>query len=110
MERRAPTRPRGAGDNLHVCRSCGLGFVMPTQILDILDDGRRLVELTCANCRLRVMGAHDHAALEALEDELEHGYAQICAACERLARENERAAVETFAAALHAGAILPEDF
>jgi len=110
MERRAQARPRGAAGDLHICRGCGLGFVVPTQILDILDDGRRLVELTCANCRLCVVGAHDHAALEALEDELEHGYAQVCAACERLARENEREQAEAFVAALHAGAILPEDF
>ena len=110
MERRARTRRRtGAGD-LHVCRGCGLGFVTATQLLDVLADGRRLVELTCANCRLCVVGAHGHAALEALEDELERGYAQVCAACERLGRENEREEVETFVAALHAGAILPEDF
>lgn len=59
-----------------------------TEVLDTLADGRRLVELSCPDCRLCVVAEQDDEALAALE----------------------RERIEAFVAALHAGAILPEDF
>ncbi|HEV2819442.1 MAG TPA: hypothetical protein VGW11_02945 [Solirubrobacteraceae bacterium] len=74
--------------DLHTCTGCGRPLVRLTEVLDTLADGRRLVELSCPECRLCVVAEQDDEALAALE--------------------NER--VDAFVAALHADAILPEDF
>ena len=77
-----------ATTDLHTCTGCGRPLVRLTEVLDTLADGRRLVELSCPDCRLCVVAEQDDEALAALEDER----------------------VEAFVAALHADAILPEDF
>ena len=74
--------------DLHTCTGCGRPLVRLTEVLDTLADGRRLVELSCPECRLCVVAEQDDDALAALEHER----------------------VEAFVVALHADAILPEDF
>lgn len=83
-ERRLPH----AVADLHTCTGCARPLVRLTGVLDTLTDGRRLVELSCPDCRLCVVAEQDDEALAALEHDR----------------------VEAFVAALYADAILPEDF
>ena len=53
--------------DLHVCARCARPFVVPVSILDVHDDGRYVVELSCANCDARSLGTHDEASLEELD-------------------------------------------
>jgi hypothetical protein len=39
-----PAVPR----DLHICEACRMPFVVPVSILDVHQDGRYVVELTCA--------------------------------------------------------------
>lgn len=80
-------RPHPVAD-LHTCTGCGRPLVRLSEVLDTLADGRRLVELSCPECRLCVVAEQHDEALAALEHER----------------------ITAFVAALHADAILPEDF
>lgn len=104
----APLRPRPGA--LHICRDCAQPFVVPVSVLDMLPDGRCVIELACANCGSVHVGSHGDEALEALDRDLDAATAalQEAAAVIELVDELER--VERFAQALRDDLILPEDF
>jgi len=106
VSRRTHTTPTG----LDICTGCTRPFVVPDAMLDVLDDGRWLVELRCTNCGLVVVGAHDEAALEELDRRLDAITADLRASLGVLDLVDELERIDRFAAALAAGAILPEDF
>src|SRR3954447_8164554 len=101
-----PAAPRA----LHVCESCDRPFVVPISILDVHDDGRYVVELSCTNCEASSLGTHDEAALEALDIELDRGLLAIQDALEAMILVDELDRIDRFATALHDDLILPEDF
>jgi hypothetical protein len=104
--RTSPAQPPG----LQTCPSCGLDFVVPGEIRVVLDDDRVLLDLDCANCGWSDTAAHDDRALARLDFELDRSHADLLWALEMVWVANEQAAIATFAAALTADAILPEDF
>jgi len=96
--------------DLHLCETCHRPFVVPVSILDLLDDGRYVVELSCNNCEASSLACHDEASLEALDHELDKGILRIQDALDALVLADELERIDRFAEALHAGHILPEDF
>jgi transcriptional antiterminator Rof (Rho-off) len=98
------------GRDLRICPACRRPFVAPREVLASHDDGYHIVELACANCAWWAIELHAGARLCLLEDALDRDSAQIEAAAEALAMTVELERIDSFAEALHAGHILPEDF
>jgi hypothetical protein len=95
--------------DLRRCPSCAEPFVVPREILATQADGH-VVDLACTNCGWWAIERHDDAHLDALERALDSDTARIANAAEALALASELERIDLFAAALHAGHILPEDF
>jgi hypothetical protein len=95
---------------LHICPSCRAPFVVPGEASDLLADQLCRLDLRCVDCGWEQTSIHSEAELEALDRELDRGYADILWALEVLWIGNEEEAIQRFSAALAAGAILPEDF
>ena len=96
--------------DLHVCEACRLPFVVPVSILDVHDDGRYVVELSCTNCEASSLATHDEASLEALDLELDRSLLSIQDALEAMVIAEELERIDRFAEALQGDLILPEDF
>jgi hypothetical protein len=62
------------------------------------------------DCGWRETGEHGDAELEALDRELDRGFADILWALEVVWIGNEEELIQRFTTALQADAILPEDF
>jgi len=95
---------------LHVCTDCHEPFVVPVSVLDVIDGDRCVVELHCANCEGTRIGVHGDAELMDLDRRLEATTAAMRNAVEVFEALDEWERAERFIDALHAGAILPEDF
>jgi hypothetical protein len=104
-----PEHP-GVRRDLHICEVCRTPFVVPVSILDALDDGRYVVELSCANCEASSLSTHDEASLEALDIELDRSLLVIQEALDALVIADELERIDRFAMALQDDLILPEDF
>ena len=98
------------GRDLRLCPTCRRPFVAPRGVLASRDDGSHVVELACANCGWWSIELHAGARLCLLDEALDRDSAQIEAAAEALAMTVELERIDSFAEALHAGHILPEDF
>jgi hypothetical protein len=98
------------GRDLRLCPTCRRPFVAPREILASDDDGNHVVELACANCGWWAIQLHGRVRLSALDEALDRDSAQIEAAAEALAMTVELERIDSFADALHADYILPEDF
>jgi hypothetical protein len=101
----APAPPAG----LHVCPECDSQLVLP---LTWSEAGREAwdVSLHCPNCDWIGGGVYAQEAIERFDEELDRGTEILVRDFQRLVRANMEDDVERFVAALHAGAILPEDF
>jgi hypothetical protein len=95
---------------LHVCPSCTGAFVVPGEVYEVIGEDRCRLDLRCADCGWEDTAVHSDAELEALDRELDRGYADLLWALEVLWIGNEEESIARFAAALAADAILPEDF
>lgn len=99
-----------AAAGLHQCTDCHEPFVIAVDVLDVVDDGRCVVELYCTNCRRTRVGTHDESELMELDDRLVASTAAMHNAVGVLEAIDEWERVERFVEALHADLILPEDF
>ena len=95
---------------LHVCPDCRLAFVIPGQVREVIGTDRVRLELACANCPWTTVSVHHDSELSTLDEQLDRSYADLLWTLEIVWTANEEAAIEQFARALGAGAILPEDF
>ncbi len=69
----------------HRCPGCTQAFVVPVDLLDVVDEGLYLIVLWCSSCdRLAVQEIED-AELEALDRHLDRTSAQIAATAALLA-------------------------
>ena len=93
----------------HVCPTCQAPFVTPLDALEI-DEWHFAVSVRCPNCDWEGAGVYDDAALERFDLGLDEGTHAVAEALALLAQENARDDFDRFLAALHADAILPEDF
>lgn len=95
---------------LHVCPDCRLPFVVPGQIREVVGTDRVRLDLGCTNCGWTTTAVHDDSELTALDLQLDRSYADLLWTLEVVWIANEEAAIDRFAEALQADALLPEDF
>lgn len=107
-----PTTPRitTAPAPLHECPACGLSFVVPTNVLQVLARNWYRVELTCTNCQWSEITTHDEDRLEELDRALDSQTANMQATLELWTLSRHLEEIDAFAHALQADLILPEDF
>ena len=95
--------------DLHLCPGCSSPLVYPTSWEEAGHESWR-VALRCPECELAREGVFSQATVDAFDEQLEEGTDALTADLRSLGRANMSDEIERFAAALEAGAILPEDF
>lgn len=103
-------RPIEDPPGLHVCPECRGSFVMPGAVHAVLDTAHIRLDLACVNCGWATIAVHAEPELQALEAAMDRSFADLLWTHELVWTANEQVAIERFAAALAADAILPEDF
>jgi hypothetical protein len=96
-------------EGLHVCPRCDSRLVQPIQWAEAPQGFWELV-LQCPNCFWIDAGVFDQDQVDALEENLDAGLANMLLDLRRLMQANMSAEIERFSAALQADLILPEDF
>lgn len=105
-----PPRPVDpAVDGLHVCPACRSSLVQPRDWHDAGPD-HWLVERFCPECWWTSEDRFAQEVMEAFDVALDDGTDVLIRSLHELTAERMQEDVERFAAALHAGALLPEDF
>ncbi len=94
---------------LHVCPECGSQLVQPVDWHEAPQGFWELI-LNCPNCGWLDEGVFDQDQVDALEEKLDDGLADILADLRRLTQSNMAEEIERFAAALARDLVLPEDF
>ena len=103
-------RPTPAEDrDLCVCLVCAGELVEPFA-WESAGAERWRVSLRCPNCEHVSEGVYSQECVDRFDDRLDEGTAAMVSDLKRLERANIADAAERFIGALHAGAILPEDF
>ena len=97
------------GHDLHVCPECDRDLVYPVDWREVGRD-RWEVLRRCPNCEWTDLGVHDQATVDRYDEVLDQGTTLIEHELRRMMALSMQHDVETFLAALHADAILPEDF
>ena len=105
----APHRPAEPDQDLHVCLECGSGLVYPVEWEEAGPDSWAVL-LHCPDCDGCRDGVFSQETVETFDEELDRGTDALARDYKRLLRANMAEEIERFAGALHAGAILPEDF
>lgn len=100
--------PAPAG--LQVCPECGLPFVVPGDVREIVGVDAVRLELGCTNCFWSATEVHSDEDLAGLDMALDRSFADLLWTLEVMWLANEEEAIDRFAAALAADAIVPEDF
>ena len=105
---RSAPKPAPA-EGLHICPECASNLVQP---LEWGEAGRGSWELTlqCPNCHWVDEGVYDREQINAFEDQLDDGLADMLSDLRRLTQANMAGEIDRFIAALDADVILPEDF
>ena len=98
-----------AVDGLHVCPECRSTLVQPLDWHDAGPD-HWLLERFCPECWWTGEERHEQPVMEAFDLTLDDGTDALIRALHELTAERMQEDVERFAAALRAGALLPEDF
>ena len=94
---------------LHLCPDCSSDLVQPVAWSEA--DGERWeLVLSCPNCWWEDEGIFTQDQVEALEEHLDDGLADMLDDLQRLAQANMADQVDRFITALHGDHILPEDF
>ena len=106
----APTHPRAEPvQDLHVCVKCDSELVYPVEWDEAGPDNWSVV-LHCPNCEVCREGVFSQDNVELFDEELDRGADALARDYKRLMRANMAEEIERFIGALHAGAIVPEDF
>lgn len=95
--------------DLEVCAACGSHLVYPLSWSAVETD-RWEIELRCPECEHRTCGTYHDDDAQRFDAKLDAATETIVADLRRMVRAEMEEAVERFVAALHAGAVLPEDF
>lgn len=94
---------------LHVCDRCQSELVQPIAWSEALGQRWELT-LECPNCGWVEVGTYEREQVEALEERLDEGLAEMLEDLRRLTQVNMSEDIDRFVSALHADHILPEDF
>jgi hypothetical protein len=95
--------------DLSICAECASRLVEPFEWSAAGAERWRVV-LRCPNCEHRSEGVFTQACVDRFDEELDRGTGSLCQDLKRLEHANMIDDVERFIGALHADAILPEDF
>ena len=95
--------------SLECCGACGATRVHPLAS-EQLAERYWQITLRCPDCRSEVTGAFAEDVVRRFDIALDHAAAEATAELRTLERANMTEYAERFAAALHAGHLLPEDF
>ena len=109
VEHAVPTTDRPVHHELHVCRECESELVYPTEWEEAGPECWR-VALRCPNCEWDATGVFPQELVDAFDEKLDDGTEQVVNDLKRLMHANMSEEIDRFAAALDAGALLPEDF
>jgi len=102
-----PSPPVESG--LHVCPECASSLVAPVA-WEQAGPREWAVTIQCPNCEWWDADVFDEDTVERFDEALDRGTEALVRDLLRLMRANMEDDVERFVAALHADAILPEDF
>jgi hypothetical protein len=94
---------------LHICPECASQLVAPIA-WEQAGPHEWAVTIQCPNCEWWDADVFGEAAVERFDEELDRGTEALVRDLLRLTRANMEDDVERFLTALHADAILPEDF
>jgi hypothetical protein len=94
---------------LHVCPECDSHLVQPLEWQEARAGFWELT-LRCPNCHWDDEGVFSQAQVDALEEHLDDGLAEMLNDLRRLTQANMAEEIDRFAAALDTDLILPEDF
>jgi hypothetical protein len=94
---------------LHLCAECFSDLVQPVAWSEA-EGARWELVLRCPNCWWENEGVFSQEQVEALEEHLDDGLADMLDDLQRLAQANMADQVDRFITALHGDHILPEDF
>ena len=94
---------------LHICPQCDCRLVQPVDWAEA-PQGYWELALQCPNCFWLDEGVFDQDQVNAVEEKLDEGLADMLSDLRRLTRATMTEDIERFVAALHADLILPEDF
>jgi hypothetical protein len=94
---------------LHVCQPCGSEMVHPIEWAEASPQMWN-VTLRCPNCLRERSGVWSQDAVDHFDAVLDDGFAELVEELRQLSAANMADEIERFVAALHAGAVLPEDF
>ena len=108
---RLTVEPVGAPEvaQLHICPRCERDLVYPVDWEEASATHWR-VDLHCPNCGWRDSGIFDQQTVDDFDEQLDLGTEALVADLRRVVRANMEAEIERFSSALHADAVLPEDF
>jgi hypothetical protein len=95
--------------DLHVCPDCDSRLVYPVEWEEAGPENWNVL-LHCPNCEITRDGVFNQVTVEAFDEELDRGAESLAGDYKRLVRANMADEIERFVGALHADAILPEDF
>ena len=95
--------------DLCVCEHCASELVEPVEWA-AAGPGSWRVALSCPNCGYWTEGVFSQECVDRFDERLDEATTILVSELKRLQQANMAEDVERFAAALHAGAILPEDF
>jgi hypothetical protein len=105
-----PAHPVAEPDQeLHICYECHSPLVYPVEWEEAGPENWRVI-LQCPNCTLMREGVFSQETVESFDEELDRGADALARDYRRLMRANMVEEIDRFAAALEAGAVLPEDF
>lgn len=96
--------------DLQLCPACRGRFVVPGRIHEAVDHTRVRLDLVCSACGWMTTVVRDDEELMCFEFDLDVAFADLLALLETVWLANEEERIASFAAALAADAILPEDF
>jgi hypothetical protein len=94
---------------LHVCPDCTRDLVYPVEWSEASPTHWEVV-LRCPNCEWGEVGRFDQPTVDRFDEELDIGTDLLLGDLRRLQQANMEQEIELFVSALHADAILPEDF
>ena len=109
FESPAEARHGSSPGGLEVCPACDSRLVHPVA-WTIAGRNRWSVDLRCPDCEWSGGGTFEQSVVERLDEALDRGTEELLDDLKALARANLEGEIDRFAAALHAGHILPEDF
>lgn len=105
-DKAADVRP---ANPLHECLECDSDLVYPVDWTEAGPE-RWTVSLRCPNCEAVKTGTYGQDQVDAFDVELDSGVEALVRDLQELARANMSEDVERLVAAIHADAVLPEDF